>query len=58
VGVKEQLIFPEINYDTIESTHGMDITFVTTAPGDDLAFALLKELGMPFRGNDKTGARA
>ena len=58
LGVKEQLIFPEINYDTIESTHGMDITFVTTAPGDDLAFALLKELGMPFRGNDKTGARA
>jgi large subunit ribosomal protein L5 len=58
LGVKEQLIFPEINYDTIETTHGMDITFVTTAPGDDLAFALLKELGMPFRGNDKTGARA
>ena len=58
LGVKEQLIFPEINYDTIESTHGMDITFVTTAPGDDLAFALLKELGMPVRGNDKTGARA
>ncbi len=58
LGVKEQLIFPEINYDTIESTHGMDITFVTTAPGDDLAFALLRELGMPFRGNDKTGARA
>jgi large subunit ribosomal protein L5 len=57
LGVKEQLIFPEINYDSIESTHGMDITFVTTAPGDDLAFALLKELGMPFRGNDKTGAR-
>jgi large subunit ribosomal protein L5 len=57
LGVKEQLIFPEINYDTIDTTHGMDITFVTTAPGDDLAFALLKELGMPFRGNDKTGAR-
>ncbi len=57
LGVKEQLIFPEINYDAIESTHGMDITFVTTAPGDDLALALLKELGMPFRGNDKTGAR-
>ena len=36
----------------------MDITFVTTAPGDDLAFALLKELGMPVRANDKTGARA
>jgi large subunit ribosomal protein L5 len=57
LGVKEQLIFPEINYDTIDTTHGMDITFVTTAAGDDLAFALLKELGMPFRGNDKTGAR-
>jgi large subunit ribosomal protein L5 len=57
LGVKEQLIFPEINYDTIDTTHGMDITFVTTAPGDDLALALLKELGMPFRGNDKTGAR-
>jgi large subunit ribosomal protein L5 len=57
LGVKEQLIFPEINYDSIESTHGMDITFVTTAAGDDLALALLKELGMPFRGNDKTGAR-
>ena len=57
LGVKEQLIFPEINYDSIESTHGMDITFVTTAAGDDLAFALLKELGMPFRGNDKTGTR-
>jgi len=57
LGVKEQLIFPEINYDTIDTTHGMDITFVTTAPGDDLALALLRELGMPFRGNDKTGAR-
>ena len=57
LGVKEQLIFPEINYDSIETTHGMDITFVTTAGRDDLAFALLRELGMPFRGNDKTGAR-
>ena len=37
LGVKEQMIFPEINYDTIESIHGMDITFVTTATGDDLA---------------------
>ena len=57
LGVKEQMIFPEINYDSIETIHGMDITFVTTAGRDDLAFALLKELGMPFRGNDKTGAR-
>jgi large subunit ribosomal protein L5 len=57
LGVKEQMIFPEINYDSIETIHGMDITFVTTAGRDDLAFALLRELGMPFRGNDKTGAR-
>ena len=57
LGVKEQLIFPEINYDSIDTIHGMDITFVTTAGRDDLAFALLRELGMPFRGNDKTGAR-
>ncbi len=57
LGVKEQMIFPEINYDTIETIHGMDVTFVTTAGRDDLAFALLRELGMPFRGNDKTGAR-
>jgi large subunit ribosomal protein L5 len=57
LGVKEQMIFPEINYDSIESIHGMDITFVTTAGRDDLALALLKELGMPFRGNDKNGSR-
>jgi large subunit ribosomal protein L5 len=57
LGVKEQMIFPEINYDSIDTIHGMDITFVTTAGRDDLAFSLLKELGMPFRGNDKTGAR-
>ena len=57
LGVKEQMIFPEINYDSIESIHGMDITFVTTAGRDDLAFALLKELGMPFRGDDKKGTR-
>ena len=57
LGIKEQMIFPEINYDSVEMIHGMDITFVTTAGRDDLAFALLKDLGMPFRGNDKTGAR-
>jgi large subunit ribosomal protein L5 len=58
LGVKEQMIFPEINYDDIEQIHGMDITIVTSASRDDLAFALLKELGMPFRGEDKKGARA
>jgi large subunit ribosomal protein L5 len=53
LGVKEQMIFPEINYDLVETIHGMDITFVTTTNRDDMAFALLRELGMPFRGDDK-----
>ena len=53
LGVKEQMIFPEINYDMIDQIHGMDITFVTTTQKDDQAFALLRELGMPFRGDDK-----
>src|SRR5262245_31599689 len=60
LGVKEQMIFPEINYDEIESIHGMDITFVTSTTKDDQAFALLKELGMPFRTDEKAarGKRA
>ena len=53
MGVKEQMIFPEINYDQVEQIHGMDITFVTTTNKDDQAFALLRELGMPFRADDK-----
>ena len=53
LGIKEQMIFPEINYDEIESIHGMDITFVTSTNRDDQAFALLKELGMPFRTDEK-----
>src|SRR5205814_4296690 len=53
LGVKEQMIFPEINYDMVEQIHGMDITFVTTTNRDDQAFALLRELGMPFKGEDK-----
>lgn len=53
LGIKEQMIFPEINYDLVEQIHGMDLTFVTTTNRDDLAFALLRELGMPFRGDDK-----
>jgi large subunit ribosomal protein L5 len=53
LGIKEQLIFPEINYDMVEQVHGMDITFVTTADKDAHAFALLHQLGMPFRGDDK-----
>ncbi len=53
LGIKEQMIFPEINYDMVEQIHGMDITFVTTTNRDDMALALLRELGMPFRGDDK-----
>jgi large subunit ribosomal protein L5 len=53
MGIKEQMIFPEINYDMIDQIHGMDITFVTTTNKDDQAFALLRELGMPFRGDDR-----
>jgi large subunit ribosomal protein L5 len=56
LGVKEQMIFPEINYDMVEQIHGMDITFVTTTNKDDQAFALLRELGMPFRAEEKPGA--
>ncbi len=48
-GVKEQLIFPEINLDTITKTRGMDITLVTTAKNDDEARFLLRELGLPMR---------
>jgi len=50
LGIKEQMIFPEIDYDKVEKIHGMDITFVTSAGRDDTAQALLRELGMPFRG--------
>ncbi len=50
IGIKEQLIFPEIDYDKVEKIHGMDITVVTTAGRDDLAMALLREMGWPFRG--------
>lgn len=49
LGIKEQLIFPEIKYDHVASIHGMDITFVTTAKTDEEGKALLRHLGMPFR---------
>ena len=48
LGVKEQIIFPEINLESVSRVSGMDITFVTTAPTDEEAHALLKEFGMPF----------
>jgi large subunit ribosomal protein L5 len=49
LGLKEQLIFPEIKYDEVTAIHGMDITIVTTANTDAEAKSLLKHLGMPFR---------
>ena len=49
LGVKEQIIFPEINYDRIEKVKGMNVCFVTTAKTDDEGRALLRALGMPFR---------
>jgi large subunit ribosomal protein L5 len=42
-------VFPEIDFDKVEFTQGMDITFVTTAENDEQGYALLKELGMPFQ---------
>ncbi len=55
-GVKEQMIFPEINYDMVDKVHGMDITFVTTTDRDDVAIALLRQLGIPFKGDDRAAA--
>ena len=49
LGIKEQLIFPEINFDEIVKLRGMDIVFVTTAKTNEEAFELLSGFGMPFR---------
>ena len=49
IGVKEQLIFPEITFDKVDTIRGMDITIVTSASSDEQCKALLSEMGMPFR---------
>jgi large subunit ribosomal protein L5 len=49
LGLREQIIFPEIEYDKVDKVRGMEITIVTTAPSDEQAAALLQMLGMPFR---------
>ena len=49
VGITEQIIFPEINIDTIQKLMGMNITFVTTAQTDEEGYELLKEFGLPFK---------
>ena len=51
LGLKEQTVFPEINYDTIDAVRGMDITIVTTAKNDEEGRGLLENLGMPFKKN-------
>ena len=53
LGIKEQIIFPEINIDNIMRLNGMNITFVTTAKTDEEGYALLKEFGLPFKNAKK-----
>ena len=53
LGIEEQIIFPEINIDTIDRIVGMNITFVTTAKTDEEGYALLKEFGLPFKNANK-----
>jgi len=55
MGVKEQLIFPEIDYDSIDEVRGLDITITTSAPTDEEAFELLLGLGMPFAKEGRPG---
>lgn len=50
LGIKEQIIFPEIDYDKVEKVRGMNISIITTAKTDEIGYELLKALGMPFRG--------
>lgn len=50
VGIKEQMVFAEVDYDEIVKIHGLNITFVTSTDRDDEALVLLREMGMPFRG--------
>jgi large subunit ribosomal protein L5 len=58
LGVKEQIIFPEIDVDKVSRITGMDITFVTSATSDEEAYELLKAFGMPFRKREVTEAKA
>lgn len=57
LGITEQIIFPEINIDTISKLVGMNITFVTTAKTDEEGFALLKEFGLPLNAKNRYGKR-
>ena len=56
MGVREQIIFPEVDYDAIDQVRGLDITFTTTAQSDEEAFALLLAFGMPFQAEGRPGS--
>jgi large subunit ribosomal protein L5 len=56
MGVREQIIFPEVDYDEIDQVRGLDITITTTAASDDEAYALLASLGLPFSREGRTQA--
>ena len=58
MGVREQIIFPEIDYDEIDQVRGLDITITTNGASDEEAFALLEAFGMPFRKDGRTPATA
>jgi large subunit ribosomal protein L5 len=58
LGVREQIIFPEVDYDEIDQVRGLDITITTTASSDDESFALLQALGMPFSREGRPQAAA
>jgi large subunit ribosomal protein L5 len=53
LGVREQIIFPEINYDDVDTVRGLDVTITTTAKTDEEGLALLRELGLPFRSDEQ-----
>src|SRR5690606_25072469 len=50
LGMREQMVFPEVDYGRVQKNHGMDIVIVTSTDKDDVAMALLREMGLPFRG--------
>ena len=58
MGVREQIIFPEVDYDDVDQIRGLDITITTTAPTDEEAFALLEALGMPFARDPRASTAA
>jgi large subunit ribosomal protein L5 len=49
IGLREQIVFPEINYDQVDRLRGLEVAIVTTARNDEEGYALLKQMGMPFR---------